>query len=78
MKISKRNGPAGQVSYTAETEDGPLTFVGSVYGGHIVMVTPSGQQTFVSDPGRFASGPNRFGNILDEDWVRNFLAEEGV
>jgi hypothetical protein len=66
MKINKQNGPAGQVSYTAETDNGPLTFVGSVYGGPIVMITPSGHQTFVSDPGRF-------GNILDETWIQNFL-----
>jgi hypothetical protein len=73
--IRKQNGPAGQIAYTAETEDGPLTFVGSVYGGPIVMVTPSGAQTFVSDPGRFSSGPNRFGNLLTEEWVESFLRE---
>jgi len=74
-KITKRNGPAGQISYTAETADGPLTFVGSVYGGPIVMVTSSGAQTYVSDPGRFADS-RKFGNLLDEQWVRNFLGEE--
>ena len=78
MNIRKSTGPAGEISYTAETEDGPLTFVGSVYGGPIVMVLPSGAQTFVSDPGRFedSSGSRharRFGNILTEGWVRNFL-----
>ncbi len=72
MDIRKQNGPAGQISYTASTDDGPLTFVGSVYGGPIVMVTPTGAQTFVSDPGRFASS-RAFGNLLNEDWVRNFL-----
>jgi hypothetical protein len=73
QQIKKQNGPAGQVSFTAVTEDGSLTFVGSVYGGPIAMVLPSGSQVFVSDPGRFASRANGFGNILDEGWVRNFL-----
>ena len=73
MRITRQNGPAGQISFTAETADGPLTFVGSAYGGPIVMVMPSGTQTFVSDPGRFADS-RKFGNLLDEQWVRNFLA----
>lgn len=70
-KITKQNGPAGQVSYTvpvtypgepAET----VTFVGSTYGGPVVMVTPAGHQTFVTDPGRHGEfGP---------EWVRRFFA----
>lgn len=63
--IKRQAGIAGQVSFTASTEDGELTFVGSVYGGPVVMVTPSGRQTFVTDPGRFGE----FG----QDWVRRFL-----
>lgn len=66
MTITKRNGVAGQFSLTAQTDDGPLTFVGSVYGGPIVMQVGS-VETFVSDPGRF-------GDRLNEDWVRRFLA----
>lgn len=64
--IHKRSGVAGQVSFTAQTDDGPLTFVGSVYGGPVVMVTASGHQTFVSDPGRF-------GEKLSGEWVAAFL-----
>lgn len=66
MKIKRSAGIAGQYSLTATTDDGPLTFVGSVYGGPVVMITPSGMQTFVTDPGRFGD----FG----EEWVRRFLA----
>jgi len=73
-RITHRKGIAGQYEYTVETADGPLTFVGSEYGGPIVMITPSGAQTFVNDPGRFASG-HRFGCLLDETWVRNFVGE---
>lgn len=63
--IRKRNGIAGQYSLTVDTEDGPLTFVSSSYGGPVVMITPSGVQTFVTDPGRFGD----FG----VEWVRRFL-----
>jgi hypothetical protein len=66
MKITKRTGVAGQYSLAADTEDGELTFVGSAYGGPVVMVTPTGHQTFVSDPGRFGD----FGY----EWVERFLA----
>lgn len=65
-RITKQRGPAGQYSLTAETPDGPLTFVSSEYGAPIVMVLPSGAQTFVTDPGRF-------GSRLDEQWIENFL-----
>lgn len=71
--IKRTNGVAGQISYTVPvTYPGEpterLTFVGSVYGGPVVMVTPGYQteQTFVTDPNRF--GP--FG----PDWVRRFFA----
>lgn len=68
--IRKQSGVAGQISFTASTDDGPLTFVGSVYGGPVVMVLPSGVQTFVSDAGRFGE----FG----EQWVENFLVASTV
>lgn len=63
MKITK--GIAGQFGVTADTEDGPITFVGSTYGGPVVMIT-SEIQTFVTDPGRFGE----FG----VEWVERFLA----
>jgi hypothetical protein len=67
MKITKRTGIAGQYSLTAATDDGVVTFTGNVYGGPVVMTTPSGIETFVSDPGRFGD----FG----EAWVRRFFGE---
>jgi hypothetical protein len=67
VKIKKSAGVAGQYSLTAETEHGPVAFVGSNYGGPVVMITDSGVQTFVTDPGRFGE----FG----EAWVRRFVGE---
>lgn len=71
-KISRHNGPAGQVSYSvAVTHPGEapdtITFVGSAYGGPVVMVHPLYGQTFVSDPDRH--GP--FG----PEWVRRFYGK---
>ncbi|GAC1533604.1 MAG: hypothetical protein NVS3B1_27980 [Marmoricola sp.] len=70
-KVKKQAGIAGQFAVTAEvTYEGEapetITFVGSTYGGPVVMVTPAGTQTFVSEPGRF--GP--FGT----KWVEKFFA----
>ena len=71
-KIHRDNGVAGQVSYTTEVTypDEPtrtIQFVGSVYGGPVVMVTANGQQDLVADPGRFGEfGP---------DWVRRFFGD---
>lgn len=68
----KSAGVAGgyQVSTTV-TYDGEapavLTFVGSVYGGPIVMVLASGVQVVVSDAWRF-------GAQLDAAWVDGFLS----
>jgi hypothetical protein len=71
-KITKRNGVAGEISYSVPVTypDAPtetITFVGSAYGGPVVMVTPSGHQVFVTDPGRHGT----FGPA----WVRSFFAE---
>ncbi|MDQ3222055.1 MAG: hypothetical protein M3Q75_01035 [Gemmatimonadota bacterium] len=55
--LRKHAGIAGQfqvsatVTYPGE-DPNTLAFVGSVYGGPVVMVTDAGQ-TFVTDPGRF-------------------------
>jgi hypothetical protein len=69
--IRKARGVAGELCFTVEvTYEGEppsvLSFVGNVYGGPVVMVMPSGRQTFVSDPGRFGE----FG----AEWVRRFFA----
>jgi hypothetical protein len=60
------------VTVTATHEDDPeettITFIGSVYGGPVVMQLPSGAQTFVTAPERFG----KFG----EEWVCRFV--EGI
>lgn len=70
--IKRRNGIAGQfqldavVSYGDEPAE-TVSFVGSVYGGPVVMLLPSGMQTFVTDPSRHGEfGPR---------WVRRFFEE---
>jgi hypothetical protein len=71
-KIKRQNGIAGEVAYTVtvtypgESPDA-VTFIGSVYGGPVVMVMPSGRQTFVTNPDRHGKfGPS---------WVRSFFAD---
>lgn len=68
--VKRHAGIAGQFSVTASVQypcEPPETieFVGSVYGGPVVMVS-HGHQTFVTDPGRFGE----FGT----EWVREFFA----
>ena len=70
-KVTRHAGIAGQVSYTARVSysdeaASEVTFVGSTYGGPVVMVTERAE-TFVTDPGRFG----KFG----ESWVRRFFGE---
>lgn len=69
--ITRRSGIAGQISYAAtvryEGEDErTVTFVGSTYGGPVVMLTDAAPDgVFVSDPARFGTfGP---------EWVRRFF-----
>lgn len=69
--VKRRAGVAGQFSVIVEVEypGEPMhvvEFVGSTYGGPVVMILPGGAQTFVSEPGRFGE----FG----EDWARAFFA----
>lgn len=71
-KITPHKGIAGQISYDVtvtypdETPE-ELTFVGSIYGGPVVMITPSNPGgTFVTEPGRFGS----FGIA----WIERFFA----
>jgi hypothetical protein len=74
IKISRTNGVAGQLQYTARVrypdEDvSTVAFVGSTYGGPVLMITagfPDG--TFVYDPARFGEFSPR--------WVRRFLGVE--
>ena len=69
--IRKHKGIAGQFSVTATVQypcESPDTieFVGSTYGGPVVMVTNGGNQTFVTNPERFG----KFGT----EWVKRFFA----
>ena len=71
--ITRQSGIAGQFSLTASVrypgedfED--VTFVGNTYGGPIVMVLPSGAQTFVS-----REVTDRIGTELTKEWVRRFF-----
>lgn len=69
--VKKHAGIAGQfevsatVTYEGE-EPSVARFVGDVYGGPVVMIMPSGVQTFVTDQGRFG----KFGT----EWVKRFFA----
>ena len=72
--IKRHAGVAGEYSFTAVTTyqgevPSSVTFVGSVYGGPIVMVMPSGQQVMVS-----RRVTDRIGSKLDAEWVRRFFA----
>lgn len=73
LSVKKTGGIAGQVRYSASVkypgEDMSIvSFIGSVYGGPVVMCTegfPEG--VFVDDPSRFGKfGPK---------WVRRFFGE---
>lgn len=75
-KVKKTKGVAGQyavtalVTYPGEKPD-LIQFVGNTAGGPIVMVLPSGLQTFVSE-----SVKARCGYTLSETWVEKFFAED--
>jgi hypothetical protein len=69
--IRRRTGIAGQCAIDARVgypDEAPrdVSFIGSVYGGPVVMRSGS-IETFVTDPGRFGE----FG----EDWARRFFDE---
>lgn len=73
-RIKRHAGIAGQYAYAAQVtypgEPGStITFVGSTYGGPIVMVTPDGTQVIVSS--RVA---DRIGSRLNPQWIRDFFA----
>lgn len=70
-KLTRRNGIAGQIEVIAAVEYPAeeiriVTFVGSVYGGPVVMVTENNTQVFVKDPSRFGE----FGL----EWAERFFA----
>lgn len=70
MNIKRHAGIAGQFAVSASVaypgEDAEtVTFVGSTFGGPVVMVLPSGAEIFVTDPGRHGE----FGTA----WVERFF-----
>lgn len=77
-RITRANGVAGQfclsteVTYEGE-EPRVLAFIGSTYGGPIVMRTTVGGREFQT----FVREPERFGHVLSTEWVANFLAKTG-
>ena len=73
-KIRRHNGVAGQVSYSVpvtfrDEDTSVVTFVGSVYGGPVLM------QTEVIPRGVFVVDVERFGKFSPE-WVRRFFSSE--
>jgi hypothetical protein len=71
IKVS--HGVAGQLSASATVtyegeEPSEITFVGSHFGGPVVMVS-GGHQTFVTDPQRFGAFEKD-----PKEWVRHFFA----
>lgn len=69
-KVFQRKGIAGQFSVQATVtypgEDSRIVeFVGSAFGGPVLMVTDLGE-TWVTEPGRFG----KFG----KSWVKRFFA----
>lgn len=73
-KIKKINGVAGQFQYNVEvTYEGEPTsiygFVGSVYGGRVVAISPSGYQVFVHQ-----DVMDRCGSVLNPSWIKEYFA----
>jgi len=70
ISITRADGVAGQYALEVATEHaGEVTlvsFVGSTYGAPVVMVWNGGQVPVVDW--------KRFGDTLDEEWVRRFYA----
>lgn len=68
--IKKVNGIAGQYGYVVKVqyegeEPRTLQFISSVYGGGVIMVHGRVQSRVVN--------PDRFGAVLNPQWVRNFF-----
>ncbi len=73
--IKRHNGVAGQYAYTAtvqypDEEASTIEFVGSRYGGGVIMVMGNGAQVPVRFSGRFTSF-----STLNPQWVRDFFKE---
>ena len=74
LRVMRHNGTAGQYAYLALIQypgEKPETvsFVSSVYGAPVVMVSPSGWETFVD-----FDVVRRCGGVLDDAWVHRFFA----
>lgn len=75
VRVKRKNGIAGQFQMTADVQYGettpqPVTFVGSTYGGPVVMVDGNGVQHFVTNPGRFGEF-----STDAEEWVYRYFGQ---
>lgn len=73
VRVKRKNGIAGQFQVTADVQYGettpqPVTFVGSTYGGPVVMVDFGGVQHIVNSPDRFGEFATDW-----EEWVYRFF-----
>jgi hypothetical protein len=73
-KIRRHNGVAGQIAYSVpvtypDEDTSVVTFVGSAYGGPVIM------QTVACPQGVFVRDVERFGSF-GPDWVRRFFDGE--
>jgi hypothetical protein len=71
--VKRHAGIAGQYSISAEVQypnETPqsVSFVGSTYGGPIVMVRPNGRQVFID-----RAVTDRIGEKLTPEWVARFF-----
>ncbi len=71
LSIKSTNEIGGRVAHMATVqwpgeEPEVVGFIGSIYGGPVVMVTETFGQVFVTDPGRFGD--------FSVEWVRRFYA----
>lgn len=76
LKMTRHNGIAGQYSYSVALDYGPenggvsnvaFTALDPGAPGVVVMITDTGTQTYVSNPGRY-------GDTLNKSWIRAFFA----
>jgi hypothetical protein len=73
LKIKREAGVAGQFGFAVTVQYHPddppvsLRFIGSHYGGSVVMELPGGGQTFVRNAERHGE--------FSEQWVRKFFAD---
>ena len=75
LSITREAGIAGQYGYAVRVQYDSepvetVRFVGSAYGGPVVMVSPNGTQVFVD-----RAVTERCGATLTPEWVRRFYGQ---